>query len=76
MKNTVKDQELKKVNGGLGYDYHEMIEIFANRVYYVHNNCGGHIQNVGAIGSGMCYCDKCGERHLFHWMFSYTTQDK
>ena len=28
MKNTVKNQELNKVNGGLGYDYHEMISAF------------------------------------------------
>ena len=65
MKNNVRDKEPDKVNGGLGNDYHAMVEWYANRVYYVHKNCGGHIQNVGAIGSGWCYCDKCGERHWF-----------
>lgn len=62
----LNEEELKDVAAGLAYS----AGTYAYSVF-IHSNCGGEIMNVGNPFSS-CYCNRCGERHYWHFSFDYT----
>lgn len=66
----ISEQELQFVNGGCPFFIVEP-EAPGSRYTYIHNNCGGKIENVGNLIK-MCRCRKCGEEHYTCFSFDYS----
>lgn len=69
-KQALNDQELLSVSGGYPLIIVEP-EAPGERYTYIHNTCGGKIENVGNLIKN-CRCSKCGEEHYTCFSFDYT----
>ena len=70
----LSDRELQSVNGG-GYVFIVEPEAPGGRYVYIHNTCGGKIENVNNPFK-CCRCSKCGEEHYTCFSFDYTEIEK
>ena len=75
MKKNLNSEALGQIRGGSLHDNDLAGKLVYLGTDYIHDGCGGSIQNVGSLTKN-CICSKCGESHYFLLLFDFTRQKR